>query len=66
MVFVLVREFQTLSAEPKLDPECIHDFTLRLTQHIRTQHLMGFDHLIWYAEALEHLADHKKVTSPSS
>lgn len=66
LVLVLVREFQTLAAEPKLDPECIHDFTLRLTQHIRTHRLKGFDHLIWYAEALERLADHKNVTSPSS
>ena len=56
-VLVLVREFEALAAEPKLDPECIHDFTLRLTQHIRTHRLKGMDPLIWYAEALERLAN---------
>jgi hypothetical protein len=59
LLLVLVREFQTLSAEPKLDPECIHDFTLKLTQHIRTHRLKGFDDFIWYAEALERLANDK-------
>jgi len=61
LILVLVREFQALSVEPKLDPECIHDFTLRLTQHIRTHRLKGFDPLIWYAEALERLANENNV-----
>ncbi len=50
-------KFPTLSAESKLDPERIHDFTLRLTQHIRTHRLKGVDPFIWYVEALERLAN---------
>ncbi len=56
-VLVLAREFQTLATDQPLDLIRIRDFTIRLRQHIIAHRLKGFEPFIWYAEALEHLAE---------
>src|SRR5262249_42878323 len=56
-VLVLAREFQILAAQKPLDLVRTRDFTNRLRHHIATHRLKGFEPFIWYAEALEHLAE---------
>ena len=56
-VLVLAREFQSLAAQQPLDLVRIRDFTDRLRQHIVGHRLKGFEPFIWYAEALEYLAE---------
>jgi len=58
-VLVLACECQTLAAAQPLDAVRIRNFTSRLRQHIIRHRLKGFEPFIWYAEALEHLAESK-------
>jgi hypothetical protein len=48
----LARELQTL-ASARLDVSRIRNFTDRFRQHLTVYRLKGFDHVIWFAEALE-------------
>jgi hypothetical protein len=58
-VLLLAHEFQALAVQQPLDLIRIQGFTFRLKQHVRTHHLKGFEPFIWYAEALEYLAEAK-------
>ena len=55
-MLVFAREFQTLASEQPVDAVRIRDFTVRLSQHIISHRLKGFEDVIWYAEALKRLA----------
>ena len=56
-VLVLAREFETLASKETFELARIRDFTNRLRGHVITHRLKGFEPFIWYAEALEHLAE---------
>jgi hypothetical protein len=58
-VLLLARELQALAVQQPLDLIRIRDFSARLREHVRVHHLKGFEPFIWYAEALEFLAETK-------
>ena len=56
-VLLLAREFRALAVQQPLDLVRIRDFTARLREHVRAHDLKGLEPFIWYAEALEFLAE---------